>query len=69
MNKCTPLYRTHVTESIKVLGMIYGTATCEVDRSGWLTSFMESINKTYPHRDHLLINNGVPGESGGWDIS
>ena len=27
---------------------------------GWLNSFMHAVNSTFPHPDHILINNGVP---------
>ena len=30
-------------------------------RPGWINYFMNTINATFPHRDHVLINNGAPG--------
>lgn len=32
---------------------------------GWLTAFMTAINTTWPHVDHLLINNGMSGGTWG----
>ena len=28
---------------------------------GWLNSFMHAVNSTFPHPEHILINNGIPG--------
>ena len=30
-------------------------------KPGWINYFMNTINATFPHRDHVLINNGAPG--------
>lgn len=32
---------------------------------GWLTGFMTALNTTWPHVDHLLINNGMSGGTWG----
>ena len=35
---------------------------CQNFPMGWLNNFMRQINTTWPHRDHLLINLGIPGK-------
>lgn len=30
-------------------------------QNAWLHAFMRLVNATWPHRDHLLVNNGIPG--------
>ena len=32
---------------------------------GWLTGFMTALNTTWPHVDHLLVNNGMSGGTWG----
>lgn len=33
--------------------------------AGWLRLIMETLNATWPHPDHLLVNHGIPGHSVG----
>jgi hypothetical protein len=35
---------------------------CEMKpRNAWMYAFMRLVNATWPHKDHLLVNNGIPG--------
>ncbi len=31
--------------------------------AGWLSMIMQTINASYPHRDHILVNLGIPSHS------
>lgn len=38
---------------------------CSSTQAGYLNNFMTVINSTFPHPDHLLVNNAVPGYTPG----
>ncbi len=49
----------HMSQNVNSLA---STCTLDPERRGWLTFFMETINATYPHSDHILINLGSGGK-------
>ena len=56
--------RTHLAQHVDALPLVYyvGSSCTPGDKGlGWLHNFMHVINTTFPHPDHILINNGVPG--------
>ena len=52
--------RDHLAQHVEVLGMSYENK--EDKDKGWLTAFMDVINATWPHRDHVLVNQVMLGE-------
>ena len=54
--------RTHLSHYVEALPIAY-MGPCRVGSAGlgWLNNFMHTVNSTFPHPEHILINNGVPG--------
>ena len=61
-----PHCRTHLGHFVDALSLAYmGPCRAGSDGRGWLNSFMHAVNTTFPHPDHILINNGIPGNNFG----
>ncbi|GAX84039.1 hypothetical protein CEUSTIGMA_g11463.t1 [Chlamydomonas eustigma] len=55
----------HIKQYVPTIGPAFFGARCREERTtmGWLSIFMHMINTTWPHPDHILINDGIPGHS------
>lgn len=52
----------HLKQKIPVLSDTYLRGNCASKfKFHWASSFMSMINRTWPHRDHIYINNGIAG--------
>ncbi|GAX77114.1 hypothetical protein CEUSTIGMA_g4560.t1 [Chlamydomonas eustigma] len=47
----------------KQLSLAYMSKCKGLSRTGWAYSFMRTLNASWPHKDHVLYNLGVPGTS------
>jgi hypothetical protein len=54
----------HLRQHMQTLGSAYVRGHCtSVFKYRWASSFMHMINATWPHKDHILVNNGIPATS------
>jgi hypothetical protein len=49
--------------TVHSLSMAFDLCQQRTSEFGWLSMFMHTINATWPHTDHILINLGIPGHS------
>jgi hypothetical protein len=56
---------SHIKQHVPTIGPSFFSARCRGESTtlGWLSIFMHMINATWPHPDHILINDGIPGHS------
>jgi hypothetical protein len=55
----------HLKQHLQALSSSYVRGHC-ISASAkyrWAKSLMDAINATWPHNDHILINNGIPATS------
>eukprot|EP00798_Chlamydomonas_sp_ICE-L_P022329 gene22329-29405_t len=57
--------KEHMTHSVHIISPAFHACEDhpETMHLGWLSMFMNVLNKTFPHPDHLLVNIGVPAAS------
>eukprot|EP00798_Chlamydomonas_sp_ICE-L_P027973 gene27973-8855_t len=57
--------KEHLTQSVHILGLAFQVCEDhpETMHLGWLSMFMNILNQTFPHPDHLLVNVGDPATS------
>eukprot|EP00798_Chlamydomonas_sp_ICE-L_P025071 gene25071-10723_t len=51
-----------IRDMVQIMSLVYYRHKCA--RHGWIRNMMQIINATWPHEDHVVINNGLPGASG-----
>eukprot|EP00798_Chlamydomonas_sp_ICE-L_P017897 gene17897-24289_t len=51
-----------IQDMVEIMSLVYPRHKC--GWHGWIHCMMHIINATWPHEDHVLINNGLPGATG-----